>query len=177
MLNTTEGGGCFTLDKELDEKLRRIRFFGFENHADIVEDGTNGKMTEVHAAVGLANLKYLDAALADRKRKYLYYKEALSKISGLSFQKITEDCNYSYFPVIFPNEKVCLNVMAALQEQNIYPRRYFYPSANTFTKLIPYVSMPISEAIASRILCLPLYFTLAMEDIERIISIIKETLK
>ena len=177
MLNTTEGGGCFTLNKELDEKLRRIRFFGFENHADIVEDGTNGKMTEVHAAVGLANLKYLDAALADRKKKYAMYKDALSRNGSLSFQKINEGCNYSYFPVIFPTEDDCLKVIAALNEQQIFPRRYFYPSVNTFTKLVPYVSMPISEDIASRILCLPLYYTLSKEDMERIINIIIKTIQ
>lgn len=176
MLNTTEGGGCFTQDKELDEKLRRIRFFGFENHADIVEDGTNGKMTEVHAAVGLANLKYLDAALADRKRKYFYYKEKLSTIPGLSFQKINEGCNYSYFPVVFPDEATLLKVQTRLQENSIFPRRYFYPSVNTFTKLVPYTPMPVSEDIASRILCLPLYFTLADADIERIIQIIVNTI-
>lgn len=172
MLNTTEGGGCFTKDKELDEKLRRIRFFGFENHADIVEDGTNGKMTEVHAAVGLANLKYLDAALADRKRKYAIYKDALSADKSLSFQKINEDCNYSYFPVVFSSEEACLNVISRLNEQHIFPRRYFYPSVNTFTKLVPYCPMPVSEDIASRILCLPLYYTLGEEDIQRIIDII-----
>ena len=174
MLNTTEGGGCFTLDKELDEKLRRIRFFGFENHTDIVEDGTNGKMTEVHAAVGLANLKYLDAALADRKKKYALYKDELSKDSSLSFQKINEDCNYSYFPVVFSSEDACLKAIAKLSEQHIYPRRYFYPSVNTFSKLVPYVSMPVSEDIASRILCLPLYYTLSKGDIHRIIDIILE---
>jgi hypothetical protein len=174
MLNTTEGGGCFTLDKELDEKLRRIRFFGFENHTDIIEDGTNGKMTEVHAAVGLANLKYLDAALADRKKKYSLYKDELSKNGSLSFQKINEDCNYSYFPVVFPTEDACLKAIAKLNEQHIFPRRYFYPSVNTFTKLVPFVSMPVSEDIAGRILCLPLYYTLNEGDIHRIIDIILE---
>lgn len=172
MLNTTEGGGCFTLNKELDEKLRRIRFFGFENHADIVEDGTNGKMTEVHAAVGLANLRYLDAALADRKKKYAIYKQELSSNSALSFQKVNEDCNYSYFPVIFPDETTLMKAQAALNENHIYPRRYFYPSVNTFARLVPYTQMSVSEDIASRILCLPLYYSLAMEDMERIINII-----
>lgn len=176
MLNTTEGGACFTLDKELDEKLRRIRFFGFENHADIVEDGTNAKMTEVHAAVGLANLKYLDAALADRKKKYTMYKEALSKDGSLSFQKINGDCNYSYFPVIFKDEESLLKVQVKLNENHIFPRRYFYPSVNTFTKLLPYTPMPVSEDIARRILCLPLYYSLAEEDIQRIISIILEAI-
>lgn len=172
MLNTTEGGGCFTLNKELDEKLRRIRFFGFENHADIVEDGTNGKMTEVHAAVGLANLKYLGAALEDRKRKYAIYKDALSANNTLKFQKINEGCNYSYFPVIFKDEETALNVMAALNAEHIYPRRYFYPSVNTFTRLVPFTPMPVSEDIASRILCLPLYYTLSEDDIQRIINIV-----
>lgn len=172
MLNTTEGGGCFTQNKELDEKLRRIRFFGFENHADIVEDGTNGKMTEVHAAVGLANLKYLDAALADRKKKYAMYKEALSQDKTLRFQKINEGCNYSYFPVIFKDEETLLGIQAKLNADHIFPRRYFYPSVNTFSKLVPYTPMPISEDIASRILCLPLFYTLSEEDIQRIISII-----
>lgn len=176
MLNTTEGGACFTTDKELDEKLRRIRFFGFENHADIVEDGTNAKMTEVHAAVGLANLKYLDKALNDRKEKYLFYKEELSKIRSLSFQKITEDCNYSYFPVVFKDEADLLKVLKSLNDEHIFPRRYFYPSINTFNRLFPYVSMPISENIASRILCLPLYFKLEMKDIVKVIDIIKKNL-
>lgn len=172
MLNTAEGGGCFTLDKELDEKLRRIRFFGFENHTDIVEDGTNGKMTEVHAAVGLANLKYLAAALEDRKRKYAMYKEALSQDSSLSFQRINGGCNYSYFPVIFNDEEGLLQIQAKLNENHIYPRRYFWPSVNTFSRIVPYVPMPVSEDIASRILCLPLYYTLSEEDIQRIIDVI-----
>jgi dTDP-4-amino-4,6-dideoxygalactose transaminase len=171
MLNTTEGGACFTNDKELDEKLRRIRFFGFENHADIVEDGTNAKMTEVHASVGLANLRYLDRALEDRKTKYLYYREKLSVSSSFSFQKITE-CNYSYFPMLFANEEQLLKVVSALNAENIFPRRYFYPAINKFNKLFPYVSMPVSEDIASRILCLPLYYTLEMKNIDRIIDII-----
>ena len=172
MLNTAEGGGVATSNKELDGKLRRIRFFGFENHADIVEDGFNGKMTEVHAALGLANLKYLQNALDDRKKKYNIYKTELSKKASLSFQKIAYDCNYSYFPLIFDSEKSLLAAVVSLNAEGIFPRRYFYPSVNTFNKLVPYVKMPISEDIASRILCLPLYYTLSESDMERIIKII-----
>lgn len=177
MLNTTEGGGCFTMNPNLDEKLRRIRFFGFEKHTDIVEDGTNAKMTEVHAAVGLANLKYLDAALEDRKKKYNLYKQLLSENERLKFQRIDHSCNYSYFPVVLPDEKTLLKVIDKLNEDHIFPRRYFYPSVNTFKHLVPYVPMPKSEDIASRILCLPLYFALSEKDIHRITSIVKATVK
>ena len=134
MLNTAEGGGCFTLNKELDDKMRRIRFFGFENHADIVEDGFNGKMTEVNSAVGLANLRYMDAALADRKHKYMLYKDILSANNTLTFQKINDDsCNYSYFPVVFKDEATVLRVIEHLQAHKVFPRRYFYPSVNNQT--------------------------------------------
>lgn len=177
LFGTAEGGAVFTTDDAIDQKLRRIRFFGFENHADIVEDGTNGKMTEVHAAVGLANLKYLDTALEDRIKKYAYYKSHLEDIPGVKFQKINDGaCNYSYFPIVFASENDCLKVLAALNAEDIYPRRYFYPSINTFNRLFPYVSMLVSEDIASRILCLPLYFKLEMAEIDRIISIIRKVL-
>ena len=166
MLNTAEGGGVFTLNDELDAKLRRIRFFGFENHADIVEDGFNGKMTEVHAAVGIANLRYLDQALADRKAKYARYKEILGQNPDIRFQKITSDCNCSYFPAIFKDEATALKVIESLSAVQVFPRRYFYPSVNTFTKLVPYVPMPVSEDIAARILCLPLHIGMSMEDVE-----------
>ena len=152
--------------------MRRIRFFGFENHADIVEDGFNGKMTEVNAAVGLANVKYLDQALADRKEKYSRYKELLGQSSEIAFQKVTSGCNYSYFPAIFRDEETMLKVTAALNVENIYPRRYFYPSVNTFTKIVPYVPMPMAEDIASRILCLPLHWRMTMKDVERIAQIV-----
>lgn len=177
MLNTAEGGGCFTKDRRLEEKMRRIRFFGFENHADIVEDGFNGKMTEVNAAVGIANLMYMDRALADRKTKYKVYKELLQSNENLRFQKIQDDsCNYSYFPVVFPDEAVVCKIMEGLQAQRVFPRRYFYPSVNTFSHLVPYTPMPISEELASRVLCLPLYFDLPLNEIERITEFILKNL-
>ena len=70
LLNTAEGGGCITLDLSLHEKLKRIRFFGHDDRKDIVEDGFNGKMTEVHAALGIANMRTISEVLEDRKAKY-----------------------------------------------------------------------------------------------------------
>jgi len=173
LLNTGEGGGCITKDNELHEKLKRIRFFGHNDEKNVIEDGFNGKMTEVHAALGLANLKYYDEVLTDRKRKYMLYKEILQKNNSLSFQKNdTGESNYSYFPVIFESEEKLLEIEKKLNQNNIFPRRYFYPSVNTYTKVVDYQPTPISEDISKRILCLPLYWKLTEEDIKRICDII-----
>ena len=129
-----------------------------------------------HAAIGIANLRYLDQALADRKEKYNRYKEILGQSPEISFQKITSDCNCSYFPAIFKDEDTALRVVAALNAENIFPRRYFYPSVNTFTKLVPYVPMPKSEDIASRILCLPLHVRMTMQDLEAVSDIVLSNL-
>jgi dTDP-4-amino-4,6-dideoxygalactose transaminase len=178
LLNTAEGGGCISKNKELHEKLKRIRFFGHNDEKDIVEDGFNGKMTEVHAALGIANLKYFDDVLNDRKEKYHLYKESLSTVSGLKFQKTNQgESNYSYFPVIFESEKQLLKVEKTLNDKKIYPRRYFYPSVNTYTKIVDYQPTPISEDISKRILCLPLYWNLQKEDIHKILNIIINELK
>ena len=176
LLNTAEGGGCITSDPELAEKLRRIRFFGHDRDKNIVEDGFNGKMTEIHAALGLANLKYYEEVLADRKAKYLHYFERLSVNPGLTFQKVPRgEPNYSYFPVVFPNERLLLAVEAALIAGGYTPRRYFYPSVNTFERIVHYSSQPVSESLASRILCLPLYWKLAWADCDRIAEIVLES--
>lgn len=174
LINTAEGGACITTNNELHEKLKRIRFFGHNDAKDIVEDGFNGKMTEVHAALGLANMKYYSEVLKDRETKYLFYKNALSDIPWLKFQEVKwGTTNYSYFPVIFESEDRLLKVEKALNLNNIFPRRYFHPSVNTYTEIIEYKQMPISEYISKRVLCLPLYWKLSISDIERIIEVIK----
>jgi dTDP-4-amino-4,6-dideoxygalactose transaminase len=178
ILNTAEGGGCIANDLELHEKLKRIRFFGHnEEKNNIIEDGFNGKMTEVNAALGLANLKYYDKVLGDRKIKYNYYKDSLEHLNSIRFQiNKVGISNFSYFPVIFNSEKELLNVQSMLNENNIFPRRYFYPSVNKFVNILKYKKVPISEDIASRILCLPQYYKLEIEDIDRITKIIGEAL-
>jgi dTDP-4-amino-4,6-dideoxygalactose transaminase len=175
LLNTGEGGGCITTNTQLNEKLKRIRFFGHNESKEIVEEGFNGKLTEIHAALGLANLKYYDEVINDRKTKYEIYKNKLANVSHLSFQITrTGETNYSYFPLIFDTEERLLAAESSLNKVGIYPRRYFYPSVNTYTNIVTYKKCPISEDIASRILCLPLYWNLSVNDIESIISIIKE---
>tara|TARA_B100000963_G_C22605085_1_gene662104 strand:+ start:332 stop:1426 length:1095 start_codon:yes stop_codon:yes gene_type:complete len=176
LLNTGEGGGCITTDQELDKKLRRIRFFG-HNHdkTDIIEDGFNGKLTEIHAALGIANLKYYEQVIEDRKNKYSFYHSELQNLDNLYFQQLKfGQTNYSYFPIIFEKEEDLIKTMNKLQSENIFPRRYFYPSVNTFNKIINYQKQRISEDISKRILCLPLYNGLNEKKIESIISIVKK---
>lgn len=179
MLNTAEGGACVAKTPALYEKLKRIRFFGHDDAKDVVEDGFNGKMTEVHAALGLANLKYFEKVLEDRKVKYQTYLESLAGTPGLKFQKFNPDgeSNCSYFPVIFDSEDQLVAVVKELSENyNIFARRYFYPSVNTYTKVIPYQKMPVSEDISSRILCLPLFYTLDESQVRMISDILASAL-
>lgn len=177
MLNTAEGGGCIARNGELHEKLKRIRFFGHDDAKEIVEEGFNGKLTEVHAALGLANLKYHEEVLADRKRKYMLYKELLGRDDRFVFQEIRMgEPNYSYFPLLFRTESELLAAQSRLAKEGIVPRRYFYPSVNTFRAIVPAApEMPNAEDIASRILCLPLYWKLQEETVERVCQIIKDT--
>jgi len=173
LINTAEGGGCITTDIEIYEKIKRIRFFGHDENRNIVEDGLNGKMTEIHAALGLANLKYYEEVLQDRKEKYKYYKKQLTISDQFSFQVTKHgEQNYSYFPIIFKSENNLLKAEKSLKKNNIYPRRYFYPSLNTFEKTVKSVNMPISFDISKRILCLPLYWRLNFQNIDKIIKIL-----
>lgn len=175
LLNTGEGGGCIANNTELHEKIKRIRFFGHDDAKDIVEDGFNGKLTEIHAALGLANLHYYDDVLADRKEKYMLYKSLLSDNDAISFQKIERgEPNYSYFPIIFKTEELLLEVEKTLTENGFVPRRYFYPSVNTFTKVVSYQSCPLSENVAKRILCLPLFWKIGEENVRNIAQIVNE---
>jgi len=172
LLNTSEGGAVFAVDPKVDERLRELRFFGYNTAKDVACVGTNAKMTEVNAAIGLANLKYLDAVIADRRRKYGLYKSILSVEPSLSFQKIDESCNCSYFPLMFKSEAQLVKVEAALQAQNVFARRYFYPSVNTCRSILPVSSCPHSEDIASRILCLPLYYALEESQVRDIAELV-----
>ena len=145
LLNTGEGGGCITNSNDVNEKLKRIRFFGHNLQKDVVEDGFNGKMTEIHAALGIVNLKYFDEVLNDRKQKYNLYLQLLSGINSLNFQKILFGAtNYSYFPVIFNSEELLVKTESLLNQHSIFPRRYFYPSVNTYNRIINYQSCPVS---------------------------------
>jgi dTDP-4-amino-4,6-dideoxygalactose transaminase len=174
IFHTAEGGAVFCKDEKLIKKLFSRHNFGHNGYLEIDELGINGKMSELHAAMGLAVLPYVKSNIEERKQLVEYYKTNLAN-SKLTFLKIRENTvwNYSYFPVIFESEEKLLSVIAKFEQNQIYARRYFYPSLNKL-KFIPKTSHLLSEDIAERILCLPLYFGLSNIDKERILNILKE---
>lgn len=177
LFNTGEGGACVTPDPELDARVRRLRFFGHDEHKEIVDDGTNAKMTEIHAALGLANLRITDAVAEKRRADYERYRSALAGHPAIRFQKIDAAAyNFSYMPVVFSSEAQLLKVEAALAAAQVFPRRYFYPALNTLGRIVPYEAFPIAEDVSRRILCLPHYHELAATDIERICGIVLDAL-
>jgi len=175
IFNTGEGGACITANDELHEQLKRIRFFGHDNNKNIVEDGCNGKMTEIHAALGLVNLKIMDGVLKRRKEIFDSYFAHLSDLDFVSFQKFSSSSyNYSYMPIVLDSEERLLEVDQKLKMKNVFGRRYFYPSLNTIRALGQYTEMPISESLAKRIMCLPSHEKVSDDIIVKICSTIKE---
>jgi dTDP-4-amino-4,6-dideoxygalactose transaminase len=173
LFNTAEGGACVARSPRIAERLRRMRFFGFNDAKDVVDSGMNAKMTEVNAALGLANLRHLEAVKRARKMKYQRYLRALSGCDFLTFQTFDpEEYNYSYLPVVFDSETRLLKVEKALHAKGIVPRRYFYPSLNTLGVFRKSRKLAVAEQVARCVMCLPLYTDLANADIDRIAEIV-----
>lgn len=172
LFHTAEGGAMFTKNKELQRQLFYSHNFGHDGPLAFHGLGINGKISELQAAMGLAVFPYMEEILVERKKVVDLYDTLLdfSKFKKLKIRENTK-WNYSYYPVILESEEQLLQVQKRMNDNQIFPRRYFYPSLNT----IPYVQntpMPISEDTAKRILCLPLYVGLSKNEIEKIASII-----
>ncbi|MEC7984334.1 MAG: DegT/DnrJ/EryC1/StrS family aminotransferase [Myxococcota bacterium] len=175
LLNSGEGGAVFA-QGALKERLRSLRFFGHDEQKNIIDTGCNGKMTELHAALGLINLKLVPQIIAKRKEIYTQYSSMLGDRVG--YQHFSPDSyNYAYMPVVLRDESEALNVIAALNRANVFPRRYFYPSLNEVKSVKQYTPCPISESISRRILALPSYHALPSESIDVICRIILSALE
>ena len=172
LFHTIEGGACFTKNKELDDKIQSLKTFGAINgNYEII--GTNAKMTEFNAAMGLANLKYINEIIEERKKISKIYDEQLRGIVERPNEAKELEYNYIYYPIILKSEEQTLNIIKKLNEKQIYPRRYFYPSLNTLKYIKSKEKCPISEDVTKRILCLPLYNGLKENDVKNICNIIK----
>ena len=177
VFHSIEGGCIISNNNDLNKKLELYRSFGHKND-DYFTIGINGKNSEFHAAMGLCNLPKVADIICNRRiitEKYdaLLNWEKLSRptndIEGFEY-------NYAYYPVLLSTEAKLLQVTEALKNQEIIPRRYFYPSLNKLPYLDFYNPCPISENIAQRALSLPLYYDLALLDVERIANIINKNL-
>lgn len=180
VFNTIEGGAVCYHDKELGEKLYNLKNFGIRGTERVESVGANAKMNEFQAAMGLCNLKHVTEEIDKRKRVVERYKEHLENVEGIQINITQKDVksNYAYFPVVF-DEKVFgksrNEVAEELAFQGIYSRKYFYPLTNTFecfNRKYNVQKTPIALHISKRILTLPLYADLTLEDVDKICSVI-----
>ena len=174
IFHTGEGGAVFCNDTHLAKKIFNHHNFGHAGTDKFHGLGINGKMSEINAAMGLSTLPYFDEIFNERKLICKTYNENLnySKIRRLS---IRENCewNYSYFPIIFQNGETLKITIDNLNANNIFPRRYFYPSLNNLPYLNP-IEMPNSDDISKMVLCLPLSYNVSYKDLELICGIINK---
>lgn len=165
LFHTIEGGACICKDKLVFENLSLLKRFGHKND-DYICIGINGKQGEFNAAMGLANFEHLSEIIAKRKHICDKYDEFLQGLLQRPNKQEGLGYNYAYYPVVFKTEEDLLKVLAILAQENIYPRRYFYPSLNTLPYLKLSQTCPVSEDISRRIACLPLYVGLKDEEVE-----------
>ena len=172
LFHTGEGGAIFCNDPELFNKIFYSHNFGHNGPLDFHGLGINAKISELQAAMGLAVFPYMEDIILSRQKVVSFYNQNLdfAKILKLKLREDTK-WNYSYYPVVFQNENSLLKVQAALIAAEVFPRRYFYPSLNTINYTNG-AAMPISEKIASIILCLPLYVGIEEDKLKQIVSII-----
>lgn len=172
LFHTVEGGACIAADAELSRRIDLLRRFG-HNGDEHLQLGINGKQSEFHAAMGLANFPHIAEIIRERKRVCDRYDSLLAGVVRRPRTQPELEYNYAYYPVVFKSEEELLKVFATLAKADIHPRRYFYPSLNTLPYLKNKQICPVSEDICSRIACLPLYPALTDEDVTRICQKIK----
>ncbi|MFZ1694633.1 MAG: DegT/DnrJ/EryC1/StrS family aminotransferase [Flavobacteriales bacterium] len=176
LFHTVEGGATIVHTPELDKATRLLRSFGHSGDEHFTL-GMNAKMSEVHAAMGLAVLPCMDRNIAERKALCERYDEALDDLpvqrpvlpEGTSW-------NYSYYPVLLPDAETRERVLKAMAEEGVHARRYFYPSLDA----LPYVQSapcPVSRDCAARVLCLPLFNGMTSEENGRILRAFGDALE
>ncbi|MCU0334657.1 MAG: DegT/DnrJ/EryC1/StrS family aminotransferase [Chitinophagaceae bacterium] len=178
IFHTVEGGCIICRQPGQHALLEGYRQFGHKGD-DHYSIGVNGKNSELHAAMGLAILPDMPALIAERRHLFAWYKQALD---GLPLQLLQPaataglEWNYAYFPALFPTEQAMLQVKAALEAIDIFPRRYFFPALHSLPFYGSTSSCPVAASVAARMLCLPFYNGLEPAVVERIAAIIRDCL-
>lgn len=179
VFNTAEGGALVCHSAEMKARIDRYKNFGFTSESDIECAGFNGKMSEINAAMGLVQLNHIDKYIKKRSEADQYYRTQLESVAGiacLSFKNLKR-YNYAYFPVRVTDEYSCSRdkLFEHLKQRQIFTRRYFYPC---ITQMTPYkmiaADVPVSKKLADQILCLPMFSDITIDDINRVIDVIKE---
>ncbi|MGG3560513.1 DegT/DnrJ/EryC1/StrS family aminotransferase [Neobacillus rhizosphaerae] len=180
VFNTIEGGAVCFSNPDLGEKMNRLKNFGIKNEVEINEVGTNAKMNEFQAAMGLCNLRNVNNEIAKRKTVVERYRKHLDDINGIQLSPIQKDVisNYAYFPIIIDKNLFGANrdeISDELKNHDIFSRKYFYPLTNTFDcfhgQFDP-KQTPIALSISETALTLPLYADLSLSDVDRVCDII-----
>lgn len=180
VFNTVEGGCLAFSDSSLEKEFRALRQFGMYGKEDAEIIGTNAKMTEFHAAMGICNLRHIDEYIEKRKQCVDRYRKRLSETDGITLCPVQENVkyNYAYFPVLFDKENFGVNrdeIADKLAAENIFARKYFYPLTSDFTTVRENFKVnetPIAKSAADKVLTLPLYSDLSVSDVDKICDII-----
>lgn len=182
VFNTIEGGAVCYRDPDMGRRLYELKNFGIHGPEEVDAVGANAKMNEFCAAMGLCNLRHVDEEIAKRRAVVERYREHLEGVDGLrlNVQQPEVRSNYAYFPVVFDENLFGASrneVMDALAQNGIGARKYFYPLTNTFECFhgkYDVDATPVALHMAKRVLTLPLYADLSMEDVDRICKIVLE---
>lgn len=176
LFHTIEGGGITSRHPDIRYLVGQMRNFGHTSPTSFDLAGINGKGSEFHAAMGLCNLRHIDRILSSRKMLSEIYDQ---KLAGLVVRpKLLEgtEYNYSYYPVIFESENIMLKCLAQLAAQEVFPRRYFFPTLSSLPYIQSDFDTPVADDISRRVVCLPLYADLPAEDVLKICELIGESL-
>lgn len=183
VFNTFEGGAIICPDAKTKKRIDQLKNFGFVDEVTVVAPGINGKMSEVNAAFGLLQLQHIDQAMQRRREIDQYYRQQLKDVPGIRLVDGTGQvtANYSYFPILVDADYSLSRdaLYQKLKDHGIFARRYFYPLISEFPMYRGMNSaqrnnLPIANAIAEQVLCLPIYPALNSSEAEKISRIIKD---
>lgn len=185
VFNTFEGGAIVCATAEMKNRIDNLKNFGIQNEVSVPELGINGKMSELNAAIGLAQLNHINGEIARRGEIDQLYRRLLSRVGGIRcIGNRTADItlNYSYFPILIDSQYALTRnqLYEKLKTKNILGRRYFYPLISDFPMYRDYASaspanLPVATDTASKILCLPMHAELSNEEVGTIASLIAQT--
>ncbi len=169
LFHSGEGGLVITKEPKLLKEMAHIRNFGHDGPEKFYNLGINGKNSEFHAAMGLANLNYIQAIHDKRKLLTERYDEKLKNFKAIKpiWHKDSKS-NYAYYPIVFDNEELLLKCIDLLKMNEIFGRRYFYPSLSYSLPYLEAKPLKWADDISKRVFCLPLFFNLTLEEVDMI---------